>query len=222
MPFDYPNFREYEFDYDELHSYISSNQRFDFLFFNEWLDSWIKILKNTEIDTQKQIKNLYKNGIYNFEVFQQSIHFGDLTFKLNFIINGADDFVKREKPKVQRIKSTNFYRKIKWTEEYKLSTKSLSKPIYIVLFPMGYDGLVIDGNHRLTQLLKKKQNTIDSIILYPEEIVGQNILLFTVEKAMYAFILEFHRFNHSLQMQFDHEQLFKTSFIHNSFKKFVY
>lgn len=222
MPFDYPNFREYEFDYDELHSYISSNQRFDFLFFDEWLDSWIKILKNTEIDTQKQIKNLYKNGMYNFEVFKQDIHFDDLTFKLNFIINGADDFVKRGQPKVQRIKSANFFQKIKWTEEHGLSTKPLSKPIYIVLFPMGYDGLVIDGNHRLTQLLKKKQNGIDSILFFPKEVIEQNILIFTVEKAMYAFLIEFNSFNQSTQMQSNNEKLFKTSFIHSAFKKFCY
>ncbi|MEK3695481.1 hypothetical protein NYE33_00465 [Paenibacillus sp. FSL R10-2199] len=75
MPFDYPNIQRYEVDYDDLHLYLKQNFKLNFDYFEEWLNGWIRVLKNAEIDTQKQIDKLLENGIYGFEVFQQNLTF---------------------------------------------------------------------------------------------------------------------------------------------------
>lgn len=71
------------------------------------------------------------------------------------------------------------------------SSKQLTTPIYLVWYPMeNYNYLVIDGNHRLSQLLETGQKEIQGILINPMDVIDEEILLFTVEKAMYAFLVE--------------------------------
>lgn len=220
MPFDYPNVQRYEVDFDDFHLYLKQNYKLNFKYFDEWLNGWIRVLKNAEIDTQKQIDTLLKDGVYAFEVFQQNLHFGNITFKLNFIINGADDFVNRKKPKTSKFKAKDFGEKIKWTQTTGSPTKPLNTPIYLVWYPMdNYDYLVIDGNHRLSQLLAKGQEEIQGILIKPIDVINEGILLFTVEKAMYAFLVEANFMKNEISKgQYTHKKLFDSSAINNDFK----
>jgi|SRR5690625_1553353 len=222
MPFDYPNIQRYEVDFDDLQFYVQNNFRIDFDYYNEWLDGWIRVLKNAEIDTQTQIDSLLENGVYNFEVFQQDVFFGNITFKLNFIINGVDDFVKKTKPKTLKFKSKDFSKNIKWTREEEPSSKPLSNPIYLVWFPMhGYEYLVIDGNHRVTEQLDKNKNEINGILIEPTTIINNGILLFSVEKAMYTFIVESNFMKEEIiKGEHSHKKLFESSFINHGLKVF--
>lgn len=222
MPFDYPNIQRYEVDFDDLQLHVQNNFRIDFDYYNEWLDGWIRVLKNAEIDTQIQIDSLLENGIYKFEVFQQEVHFGNVTFKLNFIIDGVDEFVKKAKPETLKFKAEDFSKKIKWTREVEPTFKPLSNPIYLVWFPMyNHEYLVIDGNHRVTEQLGKAGNEINGILIDPTTIINKGILLFSVEKAMYTFIVESNFMKEKIiKGEHSHKKLFESSFINHGLKVF--
>lgn len=222
MPFDYPHVQRYEVNFDDIHLYLKQNYKLNFEYFEKWLDGWIRVFKNAEFDTQKQIDNLLENGVYAFEVFQKDYHFGNITFKFNFIINIVDDFVNKKRPKKSNFKYKDFHEKIAWTHTTDSSTKPLTKPIYLVWFPTEKSNyLVIDGNHRLSQLLEKRQKEIQGILIEPVHVINERILLFSVEKAMYAFLVEANFMRNEIKKgQHTHKLLFDSSGINNDFKVF--
>lgn len=99
------------------------------------------------------------------------------------------------------------------------SSKQLTTPIYLVWYPMeNYNYLVIDGNHRLSQLLETGQKEIQGILINPMDVIDEEILLFTVEKAMYAFLVEANFMKKGTRKgQYTHKQLFDSSGINNAF-----
>ncbi|MGZ9869592.1 hypothetical protein ACU3L3_14330 [Priestia endophytica] len=221
MAFDYPNLREYSLDIDELRNYIYKHFRLNFEYFDQWIDGWMKVLKNCEKDTDKQVDNLKKKGFPMFEVFSQDMHFGRVTFKFNFIIEGAKDYIRTTQLKPKKMKAGQFFKDIKWSRMQGNPENELNKPIFLATFPVeNYMSVVIDGNHRLTRLLEKGEKEVSYIHIDPMTIISHNILMFTIEKAMYAFIIEAKVFQQHLEKGTPHQVLFESSNINNAFKKF--
>ncbi|AQU73808.1 hypothetical protein [Priestia megaterium] len=221
MAFDLANLEEYSLDIDELHNYIYKHYQLNFEYFNQWIDGWVRVFKNADKDTTIQINNLKKNGFPIVEVFTQNVHFGRVTFKFNFIIEGAKEYVKNSKIKPGKIKADEFSGQIKWSHEADATTHDINHPIYLTTLPMDkYMYVVIDGNHRLTELLKSGVNEVRCIDIPPMEIINHNILLFTIDKAIYAFMVEAKVFEQHLRLNnHPHELLFKSSNINNAFKR---
>lgn len=222
MAFDYANLKEYSLDTDELRNYFYQHYRLNFKHFDEWLDGWIKVFKNAEKDTAIQVSNLKKTGFPAFEVFSQNVHFGRATFTFNFIVEGAKAYVKNNKIKPKKIKANQFSKEIKWSKESGTTTHDINNPIFLTTLPMGdnYMYVVIDGNHRVTTLLAKGATEISCIDIHPMEIINHNILMFTIDKAMYAFMVEAKVFQQHLNLNIhSHEALFKSSNINNAFKE---
>ena len=221
MAFDLASLEEYSLDINELRSYIYKHYQLNFEYFDQWIDGWIKVFKNAENDTTIQINNLKENGFPAFEIFTQNVHFGRVTFKFNFIIEGAKEYVKNSKVKPTKIKANEFSKQIKWSNEGGATTHDINNPIYLTTLPMDkYMYVVIDGNHRLTELLKNGVTEVSCIDIHPMEIINQNILLFTIDKAIYAFMIEAKVFEQHLKLNnHPHELLFKSSNINNAFKK---
>ncbi|YBV92791.1 hypothetical protein M1D53_11585 [Bacillus sp. PK9-021] len=221
MAFDLANLEEYSLDIDELRKYLYKHYKLNFEYFNQWLDGWIKVFKNAERDTVIQIDRLKENGFPAVEVFTQNVHFGKVIFRFNFIIEGAKEYVKNSKIKPKKIKASEFSKQIKYSNETSVTTNDISNPIYLATLPMGkYMHVVIDGNHRLTELLKNGATEVSCIDIHPMEIINHNILLFTIDKAIYAFIVEAKVFEQHLKLnKHPHELLFKSSNINNAFKK---
>ena len=221
MAFDLANLEEYSLDLNELRNYLHKYYRLDFKYFDQWIDGWIKVFKNAERDTTNQINTLKENGVPAVEVFTQNVHFGRVTFKFNFIIEGAKGYVKDSKIKPKKIKANEFSKQIKWSKEVSTTTHEINSPIYLTTLPMDkYMYVVIDGNHRLTELLKKGVTEVSCIDIHPMEIINHDILLFTIDKAIYAFMVEAKVFEQHLKLHnHSHELLFKSSNINNAFKK---
>ncbi|WP_332698914.1 ParB/Srx family N-terminal domain-containing protein [Halalkalibacter lacteus] len=221
MAFDYTNLKEYSLDIDELRNYFYKHYRLNFKYFDQWIDGWIKVFKNAEKDTAIQINNLKKTGFPDFEVYRQNVHFGRVTFKFNFIIEGAKDYVKNSNIKQKKIKANQFSEQIKWSKESGTTTHDINNPIFLTTLPMeDYMYVVIDGNHRLTKLLAKGATEVSCIDIHPMEIINHNILMFTIDKAIYAFMVEHKAFQQHLNLNIHpHEALFNSSNINNAFKK---
>lgn len=221
MAFDLANLEEYSLDIDELRNYIYKHYQLNFEYFDKWIDGWFKVFKNAEKDTAIQINNLKKIGVPAVEVFTQNVHFGRVTFKFNFIIESAKEYVKNSKIKPRKIKAGEFSKYIKWSNESSATTHDIHNPIYLTTLPLDkYMYIVIDGNHRLTKLLEDGVTEISCIDIYPMEIINHDILMFTIDKAIYAFMVEAKVFQQHLKLNnHSHQLLFKSSNINNAFKE---
>ncbi|MFC5591682.1 hypothetical protein ACFPRA_22610 [Sporosarcina soli] len=219
MAYDFSTLTKYDLDLKELQKDVLQKE-FDFMYFDEWLNGWMNVFKNAEIDTSTQILNLEKNGIPPFEVFVKEISFGKANFKFNFIVEGAKNYINNSKVSPNKMSGKDFFSKVMWTEEEIESTHEINDPVYLVTFPTGNKMyLLIDGNKRVSQLLKGGINEITYFDISPINIIEQQILLFTIEKAIYAFLIESYTFQQHLKRgKYTHKDIFKSSNIFNAFK----
>lgn len=114
----------------------------------------------------------------------------------------------------------DFVDKVMWTEEESESTHEINDPVYLATLPIGNKmHLVIDGNKRVSQLLRSGANEITYNDISITNIIEQQILLFTIEKAMYAFLIESYTFQQHLKRgRYTHKDIFESSNIFNAFK----
>ncbi|MEK5069602.1 hypothetical protein [Sporosarcina sp. FSL K6-1508] len=219
MAYDFSTLTKYDLNLKELRNYVLQNQ-FDFKYFDEWVNGWMNVFLNAEIDTLTQIQNLEKNGIPLFEVFVKEISFGKANFNFNFIVEGAKNYIKNSKAAPKKKSVTDFLNKVMWTEEESESTHEINDPVYLATLPTGNKMyLLIDGNTRVSQLLRSGTNEITYFDISPNNIIEQQILLFTIEKAIYAFLIESYTFQQHLKRgQYTHKDIFKSSNIFNAFK----
>lgn len=220
MAYDFSTLSKYDINLGELRSYISQN-KFNFEYFDEWLDGWMNIFKNAEKDTLTQIKNLEEMGIPPFEVFVKEVHLGNVAFKFNFIIEGVKNHLKINGAALKKMSVDKFLKTVTWTKEDTESTHEINDPVYLTRLPLDDKiYLLIDGNTRVSQLLKNEANEINYYDILPTDIINEQILLFTIEKVMLAFLLETYTFKKHLNKgEFTHRYIFKSSSIFHTFEK---
>lgn len=219
MAFDFSTLSKYDINLEELRNYISQN-KFDFDYFDEWLDGWMNVFKTAEKDTLTQIQNLEEMGIPLFEVFIKDIHLGKVDFKFNFIIEGAKRHVKNKRLDVKKMSADEFVNTVTWTKENAESTHEITDPVYLTGLPLDNKvRLLIDGNTRVSQLLEDGVDEINFYYISPADIVNEQILLFTIEKVMYSFLLETHTFKKYLNKgEHTHKFIFDSSNIFRDLK----
>ncbi len=219
MAYDYSTLTKYDLNIKELRNHVLQNQ-FDFKYYDEWINGWMNVFINAEIDTLTQIQNLERNGVPLFEVFVKEISFGNADFKFNFIVEGAKNYIKNSKATPKKIPVSEFLKKVMWTEEETESSHEINDPVYLTTLPTGNKMyLLIDGNKRVSQLLRSGANEIKYFDISAEDIIEQQILLFTIEKAMYAFLIETYTFQQHLKRgRYTHKDIFESSNIFKAFK----
>jgi|SRR5699024_5771192 len=223
MAFHYVKAKEYSLDLDRLADHYKQNQFLDFDYYKEWIDGWIKVIRNTDKDTDNQIDSIKKDGLPAFEVFDMPVYLGGQEFILNFIVEGANAHIKDRNVPITKIPIRQFDSEIVWTKEKSDSSHNIDRPIIITPLPL--DGpdkkIVIDGNHRISKLYEDHVPQINGYMIEPMYIVQDNILILTVDKAIYSFIMETEAIRRHLKIgKHSHELLFKSSLINNGFQKF--
>ncbi|WP_252195859.1 hypothetical protein [Bacillus mycoides] len=220
MAYDFSTLSKYDLNLEELRNYILQN-RFDFEYFDEWVDGWMNVFKNAKMDTLTQIQNLEKEGIPSFEVFVKGINLGQIAFKFNFIIEGAKNHVKNSNLSVKKMSANHFVNTVTWTKEDAKSSHKINDPVYLTTLPLAdKTHLLIDGNKRVSQLLKGGADEINYYDISPMDIINAQILLFTIEKVMYVFLIETYSFKkHLNNRKYTHKHIFSSSHIFHDFKE---
>ncbi|PGA17868.1 hypothetical protein COL80_29235 [Bacillus thuringiensis] len=217
----------YSVDFEELEIMFKKNNLLNFQYQDEWLNSWLEILKKADQDTNIQIENKNKHNLSfkGFEIFQKKIILPSFTFYLNFVITGARLFIKKTSPRIQKISLDSIQNKsfpLDWTptDNWKGSVNN-QKPIICTQFPFGMNEyLLIDGNHRLTAKINTRQKSVKSYIISAQEIVDHSILPMSIDRTMYLFIMETSNFSKALsENKYTHQQIFDSSLIHSTFKE---
>lgn len=223
LAFNYVKAEKYDLDFDNLANHLSQNQIINFDYYKEWIEGWLRVIKNADKDTDIQVENLRKNGLPAFEVFTLPVYLGEFNFILNFIVEGANAHIEKKNPPVEKFAINRFDSEISWTKENKDTSHDINKPIIITALPLeGYEKkVVIDGNHRVTMLYANNVSTINGFFIEPADIIQDNILILSIDKAIYSFIIETEVFRHHLRIgKHSHADILKSSNINNAFKKF--
>lgn len=133
----------YRVDFEELEIMFKKNNSLDFQHQDEWLNSWLEILKKADQDTNIQIENKNKHNLSfeGFDIFQKKIILPSFTFYLNFVITGAHLFIKKTNPRIKKISLDSIQNKsfpLDWTptDNWKGSVNN-QKPIICTQFPFG-------------------------------------------------------------------------------------
>ena len=74
MAYDFSTLTKYDLNLKELRNFVLQNQ-FDFKYYDEWVNGWMNVFINAEIDTLTQIQNLEKKDIPDSEVFIKEVSF---------------------------------------------------------------------------------------------------------------------------------------------------
>lgn len=217
----------YRVDFEELEIMFKKNNSLNFQHQDEWLNSWLEILKKADQDTNIQIENKNKHNLSfeGFDIFQKKIILPSFTFYLNFVITGARLFIKKTNPRIKKISLDSIQNKsfpLDWTptDNWKGSVNN-QKPIICTQFPFGMNEyLLIDGNHRLTAKINTRQKSVKSYIISAQEIIDHSILPMSIDATMYLFIMETSNFSKVLsENKYTHQQIFDSSLIHSTFKE---
>ncbi|WP_242489416.1 hypothetical protein [Bacillus sp. TH19] len=229
MAYNFVTDEHYNVNFDELEIMLKEKSLLNFQYQNEWLNSWLEILKKADQDTDIQIQNKNKHNLSfeGFEIFQKEVIFPSFSFYFNFVITGAHLFIEKTNPKIQTISLKNIHNKsfpLEWspTDNWRKSVNN-QKPIIYTRFPLGMNEyLLIDGNHRLTAKINTRQNSIKSYIISPQEIVDHKILPTTIDATMYLFIIESANFSKALsENKYTDQQIFDSSLIHSAFTELL-
>lgn len=223
MAYDLTKFEEYKIDYDRLCDIFKNNYRLEFDKFDEWIETWTAIFKNADKDTLIQVKNLKKQtSIPNLEVFSKNIEFGGINIVFNFMVDGVQDYIKKEAPTYTSLPINDFGTKVVYETTTGESTHDLQDPVYLVFFPIGnWDYMVIDGNHRVNSFKKQNVMSIKSLLIKPMEVIKYRILLFSIDIVLYGFIVEYMNYKRRLENgEQRYQLLFDSSNIHHAFKYF--
>ena len=98
LAFNYVKAEKYDLDFDNLANHLSQNQIINFDYYKEWIEGWLRVIKNADKDTDIQVENLRKNGLPAFEVFTLPVYLGEFNFILNFIVEGANAHIEKKTP----------------------------------------------------------------------------------------------------------------------------
>lgn len=217
MPYNLSTSTNYKLDLVAIRTFIEKNSKIKFHFYKKWLNNWMFVLENAEKETQKQIENLPKVSNQITQVFNQDIFFGSYKLSLNFIVDAAISYVAHNNILLKKEPIINFKNSnIKWSADS--GTNYTNGPIIIAYFPMSvHRFLVIDGNHRVFESIKGNKSCIDTVLLKPEELMNSSTLPFSIDKAVYGFMVEAGNMNQLLKTNSD-ALVFKSSAVNTFFK----
>lgn len=157
------------------------------------IDQYIEDWKNVFYTTYVAEKNEHK--VYSFgEHYYQTIYLFDTEMRLHFSVEPAKSLLK-EYP-VQTIPLTAFSENIEDHSNIlythcQFDSISPKHDVPIILVPCnlrGFDYIVIDGNHRVSQAKAHNKDVISAILIEPSR--AYSFIQSEFEKAVYLFLCE--------------------------------
>lgn len=170
---------------------------------NNYLDSWVEVLKSTEITAIEQINSnkTYFKEILNHRLFVQNMKYSDQNVKIHFNGELIANIVGKSKL-VNECKSINYKKFVQhdslyfWTYPNDGTKSKTTEPVLAVPFKGELKAyLIIDGNHRIAEAIKKKEDI--KLILLPTNDEDFNLYLFTsvFDQMFYYFLWDIHSLN---------------------------
>lgn len=167
---------------------------------NLYINKWIQTLKELDILACKDYSNpnvkslMLKEELEAPENFQLPIHYKSnnmyIHFRVSRLIQILEEFGIGNKD-AQNIKIEDFTEKcsyINWTRTNNIVNIS-SQPIIMAPLTLGnyFRFVVIDGNHRITSYIERKEKIINSICVDANMLVENNLFCTGFDKYLYIF-----------------------------------
>lgn len=164
-----------------------------------YIDKWIEVLNIADENTCRSFtepqnqKMIEKENLEAPEKFQTVVNYKSNTLYIHFRVSRMRQILKSSDPSgkmSQEISLDEFTKgkQMNWVAtEDTVSIKS--EPIIIVPFTIdeAYKMLVVDGNHRITEAIKKGKKTINAYVLDANWIVQGNLFCSEFDKMLYIF-----------------------------------
>lgn len=199
MPFDLQTMNEYHIDYDEVFTILNNEKILDDKEIQEqYLIHWMKWLKeNDEIvvkDMYQNIEYIEKSLAKEPEIFTQEIFFGSqkvlIQFRISHILNcilpqaTKEDILSLD---IEEFTSENS--SIKWTkvDDISIRSKKINNPIILIPYNCGnYLELLIDGNHRVTTILRESKTKVEAVRLKSQALVAFKCFISSFDMYFYV------------------------------------
>ena len=204
MPYDFYKMKSYSIDYSSLLntflSFPTFMQSADLQ--KQYITKWLSVLSDydksiVEIMTNpNEVKKYILLKQTEPEVFQIPIYFEKNTLLLHFRITPLLQMLDYHKQAIEttEIDTNEFITddKIKWTKESKPGKAPIDMPIILAPFPIGhYSSVVVDGNHRISQIIKTQRKCVSSITLAAKTFIDAELFACGFDKLLYTMLIEF-------------------------------
>ena len=198
MPFDFCSYRHYSINYSKLFDDINSKEILNNkVIQTELIKRWMESLESEDKTLSNQLKT--KEDISRIslllqsepEVFQIPMYHKDNTILLHFRASIANQIFSKEYEKAELIDLNEFIKEnssIMWTpaEANDKSRLDSQNPIIMVPFISGqYRALVIDGNHRLTNMVKHNINNVHALYASEQTVIECKLFSSGFDKLYY-------------------------------------
>jgi len=201
MPVNNMTDKVYKVDYEAFRSELMGLPAIfaDRKFHNVYIDKWIEVLKIADENTcssfldPRNKKLIEKENIEAPEKFQTILNYKSNQMYIHFRVSRLGQILKSSDPfgkMAQDIEINEFDKgkQMNWTStEDVVSIKS--EPIFIVPYTIDktYKMLVVDGNHRITDAIKRGKKTIKAYLVDANWLVQGNLFCSEFDKMLYVF-----------------------------------
>lgn len=201
MPVNFMNGKVYTIDYETLRTELMDISTFlkNKQLQEMYISQWIEVLKKADENTCNSFtapgnqKLIIKENLEAPERFQTIVKYKSNDLLIHFRVSRMCQILKSSDSSNKMVESIDVREftereEMNWTPT-KDKVHIKSEPIIIAPFTIDrtYKFLVVDGNHRITDAIKKGKATVDSYVLDANWIVQGNLLCSQFDKMLYIF-----------------------------------
>lgn len=194
MPINYIQQSIYTLNYNQIYNTLNKNKIFSSVKTQKhYLNIWIKLMK---VEDKEICKNYQKYLYHSFnnldnEVFQQSHDIDSNNtvlyhFNISSILSNLPPYPTQQIP-IKEFIDTNSC--IYWTEPIEKHQTNNTIPVLLIPYLAGtyYRFLVIDGNHRIYNMIQSNMKFVPAHILSIHSVIHSDLMLNNFEKVFYMF-----------------------------------
>ena len=201
MPIDFKRQCEYKVDYEEIYNVCNERPFLDNdKLQKQYLDMWINQLKDADRVTTQQFREpsirleLFKEILEAPQIFQLPLIYSGTTVYSHFRVTRCLQALQRsniDKRYAQKIELSRLIcdnSDINWTnpdDEVEIQDEPiLLVPLYVGIY---YNWLVIDGNHRIADAIKRGKEYIEAYVIGDDDLVENKLFLSQYDCLIYIF-----------------------------------
>lgn len=201
MPVDYMSDKIYKIDYVAWKRELSQMPIFNSRKIQKsYLDKWIKILKTQDDLACKDYKEprskmlMSKERMEASEIFQIPIIYKTNTVYIDFRVSCIIQMMEQSENLLDNTRAIDIKEftdkniRINWTPTIDIVE---IKKLPIIMVPLTvdkfYKWLVIDGNHRITHAIEKKEKSIKALLLPPDVLIERDFFSTEFDRFLYVF-----------------------------------